>query len=123
MGEDDEELITLIKNASQEGQFHKISTENMESIYDHGIALTRYRSYDKPLLNAVAQFKEEIENRRGGKTTVSQKHQPGTYNIIKEHKFIISALVILFGAYVCKGMIHNDIVIAAAIVSVFIFIF
>ena len=61
----DEEMITLIKNAAQEGQFHKIPTEEMELIYQQGFELTQNRPYDKDLVKAVAQFKEEIVNRKG----------------------------------------------------------
>ena len=65
----DEEMITLIKNAAQEGQFHKISAEELESVHAMGVAFVKYRPYDLDLIYAVNQFKAEIESRKDGKVT------------------------------------------------------
>ena len=65
----DEEMITLIKNAAQERQFHKISAEELESVHAMGVAFVKYRPYDLDLIYAVNQFKAEIESRNDGKVT------------------------------------------------------
>ncbi|HUN53958.1 MAG TPA: DUF2628 domain-containing protein [Smithella sp.] len=64
-----EEIITLIINAAQEGQFYKMSTEEMERIYNQGYKLAQARPYDEAFTKAIKQFKDEIEKRKGKQST------------------------------------------------------
>ena len=60
----DDEMIDLIKEAAQEGQFDRISRKEMEYIYHRGFALATHRLDDDDLIKAVNQFKAEIEKRK-----------------------------------------------------------
>jgi tetratricopeptide (TPR) repeat protein len=60
----DNEMITLIKEAAQEGQFDRILRKEMEYIYRRGFALATHRLDDDDLIKAVNQFKAEIEKRK-----------------------------------------------------------
>lgn len=59
----DNEMINLIKGAAQEGQFYKMSTEEIESIYYSGTALVKNIPYDEDLIQALDKFEAEIKNR------------------------------------------------------------
>ncbi|PKN18041.1 MAG: hypothetical protein CVU71_10985 [Deltaproteobacteria bacterium HGW-Deltaproteobacteria-6] len=62
----DDEMITLIKEAAKEGQFDRILRKEMEYIYHRGFALATHRLQDDELIKAVNQFKAEIEKRKEG---------------------------------------------------------
>jgi len=57
----DEEMINLIKGAAAEGQFHKMSLEEMERIYNHASILVQTRFNDYDLIKAIDEFKAAIE--------------------------------------------------------------
>jgi hypothetical protein len=59
----DNEMVNLIKGAAQEGQFYKMSTEEIESIYYSGAALVKNIPYDEDLIKALDKFGAEIKNR------------------------------------------------------------
>jgi hypothetical protein len=61
--EDEEELISLIKNAAQESKFHEVSLNDLKLIYKHCFELVSKRPYESELANAVIKFKEEIDRR------------------------------------------------------------
>jgi hypothetical protein len=67
----DNEMVDLIKGAAQEGQLYKISTEEIQSIYQRGSALAKDRPYDEALIKAVNQFKDEIEKRKNKQSTTT----------------------------------------------------
>jgi len=59
----DNEMVNLIKGAAQEGQFYKMSTEEIESIYYSGTALVKNIPYDEDLIKAIDKFGAEIKKR------------------------------------------------------------
>jgi hypothetical protein len=59
----DNDMVNLIKGAAQEGQFYKMSTEEVESIYYSGTALVKNIPYDEDLIKAIDKFGAEIKNR------------------------------------------------------------
>ncbi|MGD0169028.1 MAG: DUF2628 domain-containing protein [Smithella sp.] len=67
----DNEMVDLIKGAAQEGQLYKISTEEIQSIYQRGSALVKDKPYDEALIKAVNQFKDEIEKRKNKQSTTT----------------------------------------------------
>ena len=60
----DRKTITLIKNAAQEDQFNKISTEEMEQIIHLGSKLAIDMTNDDDLKKAINLFKENVEKRK-----------------------------------------------------------
>ncbi|MCX5850360.1 MAG: hypothetical protein NTW65_13095 [Deltaproteobacteria bacterium] len=60
----DSEMVTLIKDAAQEGQFDKMSVEEIEKIYNYGLALLKDSPYDEELIKAVNKFETEIQKRK-----------------------------------------------------------
>jgi len=59
----DNEMVNLIKGAAQEGQFCKMSTDEIKSIYHYGTALVKNVPYDEDLIKAIDKFETEIKNR------------------------------------------------------------
>ncbi|MGA3281846.1 MAG: hypothetical protein ABSD50_12790 [Smithella sp.] len=59
----DNEMVNLIKGAAQEGQFYKMSTDEIKSIYRYGTALVKNIPYDEDLIKAIDKFEAEIKNR------------------------------------------------------------
>lgn len=64
----DNEMVNLIKGAAKEGQFDKMSIEEMENIYHYGFKLAQDRPYDEELIKAINQFKVEIEKSNSDKS-------------------------------------------------------
>ena len=64
----DEEMIKLIKDAAEEGQFYKMSLEELERIYNQGSTLAKNRPNDDALIRALDNFKAAIEGRKIGNT-------------------------------------------------------
>jgi uncharacterized membrane protein YjgN (DUF898 family) len=60
----DEEMIKLIKDAAKEGEFHKMSSEEMERIYNDGLQLAQKMPDDDEHMQALEQFRMAIENRK-----------------------------------------------------------
>lgn len=83
----DGELIELIKEAAQEGHFERISKKEMEYIYHRGFALAAHRLYDHDLIEAVNQFKSEIEKRKKEPfSTASDQALTTTSDVEKPHE-------------------------------------
>lgn len=60
---DDQKFIDLIKTAACEGQFDKLSTNDIIAIYRRGASIARYRPYDDALNTALMLFERELKSR------------------------------------------------------------
>jgi glutaredoxin len=89
----DNEMVNLIKGAAQEGQFDKMSTEEMENIYNYGHRLVQDKPYDEALIKAINQFRKEIAKR---KNNLSVMTKPLRFIAI----ILFSIICIICSAYV-----------------------
>jgi hypothetical protein len=121
----DNEMVSLIKGAADEGQFDVMSVEEMEIIYSNGVRLVKDRPYDEELLVAVNKFEFEIKKHGG---TLPAAPEPWRDSMAADNEFTIQKkkpernifLRIVFGIlwfipiYLATGMIIGAIIGAIA---------
>ena len=102
----DNEMVNLIKGAAQEGQFYKMSTEEIESIYHYGTALVKNIPYDEDLIKAIDKFEAEIKNRLSinHDSNVTSK-ETNTDGDSLNWKLIFISVLCFFVAMSCIGFI------------------
>lgn len=71
----DNEMVNLIIGSAQEGQFDKMSIEEMERIYNYGYKLSQDRPYDEALIGAINKFKEVIYRRNNNLSVKTKSEQ------------------------------------------------
>jgi len=102
---DDDELVILIKNSAQENQFYKISTEDIERIYNLGVTLAKSKLNDFDLDRAVNQFKVELEKRRSSISSMPSDESKDTLLQNKQLFSDISSLGRKYWAYITAAFV------------------
>jgi hypothetical protein len=98
-----EEMIALIKGAAKEGQLDKMSIEEMESIYNYGSALSHDRPYDEELIDAVNQFKIEIERRNMPRFLSRGNNSIATLLMHKQQYHVVASIILFLASLFFPG--------------------
>jgi hypothetical protein len=104
----DNEIVNLIKSAAQEGQFDKMSTKEMEKVYNHGYKLTQNKPYDEAFIESINRFRDEIERRKNKQSAIeaSENNPPDKTKIQKTRK-VTAVIFALCAMFIADGFFCN----------------